>query len=71
MREGQRELGIVGKVFLTREDAEETVKSGFLPPEWFGGRQLRGRVYGLVDAEFEESVDGFSLTRPSKLVRVK
>ena len=59
-----------GIVFLTREAAEETVKNGFLPTEWFGELKLPGRVYGLVDAEFEESVDGFSLTSPAKLVRV-
>jgi len=62
-----------GVVFFNREEAEETVKNGFLPTEWFDGLQLPGRVYGLIgDPEigFEEASFGFSLTRPAKLVRV-
>jgi hypothetical protein len=62
-----------GIVFLTREEAEEVVKDGFLPSEWFDGLQLPGRVYGLVgdpEIDFEESKDGLSLTRPARLVKV-
>ncbi len=63
-----------GIVFLTQEEAEDTVKSGFLPAEWFDGEQLPGKVYGLVGdpaIDFEESEHGLSLTRPARLVRIK
>ena len=62
-----------GVVFLTRKEAEETVKNGFLPTEWFDGVQLPGRVYGLVcdtSCDIEKSKYGFSLVRPAKLIRV-
>ena len=62
-----------GVVFLTREKAEEAVKSGFLPLEWFDGKQFPGKVYGLVgdpQLDFEEAECGLALTRPAKLVRV-
>ncbi len=65
--------GVGGVVFLTREEAEETAKGGFLPKEWFDGKILPGRVYGLVcdpSQDAEETEDGLSLVRPVRLVRV-
>jgi hypothetical protein len=62
-----------GIVFLAREEAEEVVKGGFLPSEWFDGLVLPGRVYGLVCdplIDVEEGEHGLMLKRPVPVIRV-
>jgi len=64
---------IGGIVYLTREEAEDVVKDGILPPEWFDGKILPGKVYGLLcdpDSDVQDFDGELCLTVPADLVRV-
>jgi hypothetical protein len=64
---------IGGVVFKAREEAEALVADGFLPTEWFDGKFLPGRVYGLIcdyDNDVKHNGHYFALTKPARLVRV-
>ncbi len=63
-----------GVVYRTRKEAEAMVADGFLPKEWFDGKKIPGRVYGLLcDPEKDtETCDyGLCLLDYAELVRVQ